>query len=173
MADKQDIDDLLNYINQEDETTKKKKKKKSKKNKKDSTTTENNNNNNNKETKEEEKEKEEPKIENNTKISETEQKEKHLSKKEEKQKQLFLKYLPTNINTDTENESCSKKPEFRENKYRDLIKPSPEIAISTKRFQDNSHLRLIGNWEEGPCTQTNPPTKSIDEQYNCLDDYPV
>ena len=97
--------------------------------------------------KEEEKEKEEPKVENNNKIEENDPKEKHLSKKEEKQKQLFLKYLPTNINTDTENESCSKKQEFRENKYRDLIKPSPEITIISNRFQDNSHLRLIGNWE--------------------------
>ena len=176
MAENQDIDDLLNYINQEDETTKKKKKKKSKKNKKDSSTNENNiNNNEKKEEEKNEKEKvEEPKVENENKIEEKkEPKEKHLSKKEERQKQLFLKYLPTNINTDKENESCSQKQEPRENKYRDLIKPPSDITISNNRFQDNSHLRLIGNWEEGPCTQTNPPTKSIDEQYACLDDYPV
>jgi len=167
MADNKNIDDLLNYINQEDDTTKKKKKKKSKKNKKDSSNNDTNNNIKEEEPKEENKiqPEEEPKKEESTS--------KPLSKKEEKQKQLFLKYLPKNINTDTENESCSQKPEPRENKYRDLIKPSSDIIISNNKFQDNSHLRLIGNWKEDPnYTQTNPPTKSIDEQFNCLDDFP-
>ena len=175
MADKVDIDDLLNYINQDDDTTKKKKKKKNKKNKNDSSTNEINNNNKEEEKneKEKEQEKEEPKQKDENIIEEIKEPQtKTLNKKEEKKKQLFLKYLPKNINTDKENESCSQKQEPRENKYRDLIKPSSDIEISNKRFQDNSHLRLIGNWEEGPCTQTNPPTKSIDEQYDCLDDFP-
>ena len=175
MADKVDIDDLLNYINQDDDTTKKKKKKKNKKNKNDSSTNEINNKNKEEEKneKEKEQEKEEPKQKDENIIEEIKEPQaKTLNKKEEKKKQLFLKYLPKNINTDKENESCSQKQEPRENKYRDLIKPSSDIEISNKRFQDNSHLRLIGNWEEGPCTQTNPPTKSIDEQYDCLDDFP-
>ena len=96
------------------------------------------------------------------------------NQKEEKKKKIFLKYLPKNINTDNENESCSIKEEQRENKYRELIKYDPEIKPSNSRAQDNSSLRLIGNWEEkSNYTQTNPPTKSIDEQYNCLDEFPV
>ena len=163
-----DIDDLLNYINDDskDIDKKKKKKKKSKKNK-------------NEEQKEEEKKIENEKIgEGEENIKQEEDKKNKPSqphnKKEEKHKKAFLKYLPKSINTDTENESCSKKIEPRENKYRDLIKIDSNIEITNNRAQDNSHLRLIGNWEEKPnYTQTNPPTKSIDEQYNCLDDYPV
>ena len=160
------IDDLLDYINSED--TKKKKKKKTKKNK-------------NEVKKEDDKNIEEEKvgegIKNENLKQEEEQKSKpsqHQNKKEEKLKKTFLKYLPKGVNTDTENESCSKKIEFRENKYRDLVKSEPNIIITNNRAQDNSHLRLIGNWEEKEnYTQTNPPTKSIDEQYNCLDDYPI
>ena len=160
------IDDLLKFINKDDDTTKKKKKKKSKKNKKDVSSNENNINNDNKEEdkKEEIKDdkKEEPKSEDQNKIEEVkDNNSKQLSKKEEKQKKLFLKYLPNNINTDKENESCSIKQEPRENKYRDLIKPAEDITITNNRFQDNSHLRLINNWEEGNSTQTSPPTKSI------------
>ena len=173
MADKT-IDDLLNFINQDDDTAKKKKKKKNKKGKKDSSN-DNNTNENKEDEKEKEKEMEEPKSEEQNKPEELKEdsNSKSLNKKEEKQKKLFLKYLPNNINTDKENESCSQKQEPRENKYRELITPGSDITISNKRFQDNSHLRLIGNWEEGDTKQTNPPTKSIDEQYNCLDEFPT
>ena len=177
MAENIKIDDLLDFINKDEETTKKKKKKKSKKNKKDSSSNENNINNNELKEEEDKKEeskedkKEEPNPENQNKI-EVIKDTKQLSKKEEKQKKLFLKYLPNNVNTDKENESCSIKVEPRENKYRDLIKPSSDITITNNRFQDNSHLRLINNWSEGNSTQTTPPTKSIDEQYDCLDDFP-
>ena len=159
------IDDLLNYINSndnyKDKDKKKKKKKKSKKNK-------------NEEINKNEDVKTEDKIED---IKQEEEKNKKVStdsKKGEKQKKIFLKYLPKNINTDSENNSCSNKQEQRENIYRELIKPENNSEIINNRAQDNSHLRLIGNWQEKPnYTQTNPPTKSIDEQYNCLDDYPV
>ena len=159
------IDDLLNFINSNDNDNdkdkKKKKKKKSKKNK-------NEENNKNEDIKNQEK------VEV---LKQEEEKNKPISidsKKEEKHKKAFLKYLPKNINTDSENNSCSNKPEPRDNIYRELIKPENDSEITNNRAQDNSHLRLIGNWQEKPnYTQTNPPTKSIDEQYNCLDDYPI
>ncbi len=164
-VDKLDINDLVNFINDDNGGEKKKKKKKSKKNKNEEPKEESNNNKN--EDKKEEDKKEDLKQEEN-------KPQKMDNKKEEKKKKAFLKYLPKNVNTDKENESCSIKPEPRENIYRELIKTDPEIKISNSRAQDNSTLRLIGNWEEKPnYTQTNPPTKSIDEQYNCLDDYPV
>ena len=161
------IDDLLDYINDDknndNKDKKKKKKKKSKKNK-------------NEEAKEEDNKTEEiKKGENIEDLKEEEEKAKPSTthnKKEEKHKKAFLKYLPKNINTDSENDSCSKKPEPRENKYRELIKT--DSAITNSRAQDNSHLRLIGNWQEKQnYTQTSPPSKSIDEQYDCLDDYPI
>ena len=37
--------------------------------------------------------------------------------------------------------------------------------VSKSRFQDNSIYRLINNWEEKEWSQTNPPTKDIDEQF--------
>ena len=162
MTDQGDIDDLLNFINQEDDDKKKKKKKKSKKNK-------------NEEHKEDKKEEKTEDIKEDVKVEETKNTSSQAhNKKEEKEKKVFLKYLPKTINTDTENESCSVKPEPRENKYRDLIKYDSDIKITSSRAQDNSSLRLIGSWQEKPnYTQTNFPTKSIDEQYGCLDDFPM
>ena len=170
MKENFDIDDLLNYINEGDNDKKKKKKKKNKKNKNKEHKEENTNNNNIKddESKKEnisEEIKQEDKTESNSHPD---------NKKEERKKKAFLKYLPKNINTDKENESCSVKEPERENKYRSLLQYDENIIISNNRGQDNSQLRLIGNWEEKPnYTQTNPPTKSIDEQYNCLDDFPM
>ena len=37
--------------------------------------------------------------------------------------------------------------------------------VSKSRYQDNSLLRLINNWEDKPWQQTTPPTKDIDEQF--------
>jgi hypothetical protein len=161
-----DIDDLLNYINDDNsETEKKKKKKKKKKNKsnEDEIIEEKNVIDN----------KEDEKIINNI-----EEKKKDItvknsqSKKHKKQKKV---YLPKNINTDNENNSTNIPYPKRENKYRNLIKPSENIEIVESRFQDNSHLRLIKNWEEksdlNPYFQTNFPTKSIDEQYTSLDSF--
>ena len=37
--------------------------------------------------------------------------------------------------------------------------------VSKSRFQDNSILRLINNWEDKDWQQTTPPTKDIDEQF--------
>ena len=159
-----DIDDLLNYINDDNsETEKKKKKKKKKKNKsnEDEIIEEKNVIDN----------KEDEKI-----INKIEEKKEDIpvknsqSKKHKKQKKV---YLPKNINTDNENNSTNIPYPKRENKYRNLIKPSENIEIVESRFQDNSHLRLIKNWEEksdlNPYFQTNFPTKSIDEQYTSLD----
>ena len=164
MLDNAGIDDLLNYINDDkDDNKKKKKKKKSKKNKGEEAKGDDKKNENIKS---------EEKIEDLKKEEENKQTQTQ-NKKEGKHKKAFLKYLPKNINTDSENNSCSVKPEPRENKYRELIKYGPEITITNNRAQDNSTLRLIGNWQEKPnYMQTSPPTKSIDEQYNCLDDYP-
>ena len=159
MTDNFGIDDLLNYINDDKDKgsdKKKKKKKKSKKNKNENLKEKENIGEKNEELKQEE-----------------EKYNEFNNKKEDKQKKVFLKYLPKNINTDSENYSCSKKQELRENIYRELIKYDSSVEITNNRAQDNSLLRLIGNWEEkSNYTQTNPPTKSIDEQYNCLDDYP-
>ena len=41
-----------------------------------------------------------------------------------------------------------------------------------ERAQDNSHLRNLGSWKEGPTLQTNPPTIPIDFQYP-NHDYPT
>ena len=167
MAENLDIDDLLNFINKEEDNgdKKKKKKKKSKKNKNEITKEEKDNKTEDIKT---ENKNEDLKQEEESKTTKTH------SKKEENKKKAFLKYLPKDINTDKENESCSIKNEQRENKYRELIKYEPEIKISNSRAQDNSSLRLIGNWtEKSNYKQTNPPTKSIDEQYDCLDDFPI
>jgi len=48
------------------------------------------------------------------------------------------------------------------NPYRNLFDFK---EISKFRYQDNSIFRLINNWEEKEWSQTNPPTKDIDEQF--------
>ena len=48
------------------------------------------------------------------------------------------------------------------NPYRNLFDFK---EISKSRYQDNSIFRLINNWEEKEWSQTNPPTKDIDEQF--------
>ena len=40
-----------------------------------------------------------------------------------------------------------------------------ESKVTYSRAQDNSHFRLIANWQEGPYRQTTPPTIPIDEQF--------
>ena len=66
----------------------------------------------------------------------------------------------------------------RENPYRSLFNFNPE-EITTSRAQDNNRFRLIGDWKEGDWSQTNFPTKDIDELYpnrdwpiGILTDYP-
>ena len=66
----------------------------------------------------------------------------------------------------------------RENPYRSLFNFDPK-EITNSRTQDNSRFRLIGDWKEGDWSQTNFPTKDIDELFpnrdwpiGILTDYP-
>ena len=43
---------------------------------------------------------------------------------------------------------------------------------SMSRFVDNSRFRVLHNWEEGPYTQTTPPSKVITEQF-AEENYPI
>ena len=52
----------------------------------------------------------------------------------------------------------------RENPYRELFKWD-ETQLNNSREQDNSRFRVIGSWKEGEWTQTNYPTKDIDELF--------
>ena len=134
--EKQSIDELLNFIN-DNEDNKKEEKKKEKKEEK-------------KEENEKEDKKEDKKEENEEKEGE---------KKKRKRKAHHKK----------KNHNENKKEEIdgiRPNPYRDLFNWKEKgIEINNSRFQDNSELRLIGNWEEKPWTQTNYPTKDIDELF--------
>jgi hypothetical protein len=52
----------------------------------------------------------------------------------------------------------------RENPYRELFKWDPK-EVNNSRAQDNSRFRVIGSWKEGEWSQTNFPTKDIDELF--------
>ena len=52
----------------------------------------------------------------------------------------------------------------RENPYRELFKWD-EKDLNNSRAQDNSRFRVIGSWKEGEWSQTNYPTKDIDELF--------
>ena len=52
----------------------------------------------------------------------------------------------------------------RENPYRELFKWDPK-ELNNSRAQDNSRFRVIGSWKEGEWSQTNFPTKDIDELF--------
>ena len=68
-----------------------------------------------------------------------------------------------------------KKHNKKKNKKKEKIFEIPQInpyrklfdfkEVSKSRFQDNSILRLINNWEDKDWQQTTPPTKDIDEQF--------
>ena len=68
-----------------------------------------------------------------------------------------------------------KKHNKKKNKKKEKIFDIPQInpyrklfdfkEVSKSRFQDNSILRLINNWEDKDWQQTTPPTKDIDEQF--------
>ena len=52
----------------------------------------------------------------------------------------------------------------RENPYREFFKWD-EKEVNNSRAQDNSRFRILGSWKEGEWTQTNFPTKDIDELF--------
>ena len=52
----------------------------------------------------------------------------------------------------------------RENPYRELFKWDSK-ELNNSRAQDNSRFRVIGSWKEGEWSQTNFPTKDIDELF--------
>jgi len=43
--------------------------------------------------------------------------------------------------------------------------PYSKKNVKTIRFQDNSPIVNLKSWQEGPTTQTNPPIRTIDEQF--------
>ncbi len=162
-----DLDDLLNYINDEGDDKKKKKKKSKKK------STHNEQSESQKIPIQEDPKKEEIKINNNPEINLTNQQSPKNDKTQSHKKKHKKEYIPKYANTDSENNSITEQTPIRENPYREKIKIENENKeISTLSFQDNSHFRLIGNWKEKETKQTIPITKSIDEQYFSLSEFP-
>ncbi len=162
-----DLDDLLNYINDEGDDKKKKKKKSKKK------STHNEQSESQKIPIQEDPKKEEIKINNNPEINLTNQQSPKNDKTQSHKKKHKKEYIPKYANTDSENNSITEQTPIRENPYREKIKIENENKeISTLSFQDNSHFRLIGNWKEKETKQTIPITKSIDEQYSSLSEFP-
>ena len=101
-------------------------------------------------------EKEEPKNEIITGKEEKEEKE-----EEPKEQQAKKKKKKNN----------KKKSKKKNNKIFEIPQTNPYKKlfdfkeVTNSRFQDNSVLRLINNWEEKEWSQTTPPTKDIDEQF--------
>ena len=147
-----DIDDLVNFINEDKGESKKKKGKKKKKQEEPI------------EEKKEEDKKEDTKSEE---IKQTDNDEEGKSKKKKKKKKT----------TEEAENTITTSDEPKENPYRSLIKYDESIKIDNTRFQDNSILRVLNNWEEAkdPSTwkQTNYPTKSMDEQYSKPEELPI
>ena len=147
-----DIDDLVNFINEDKGESKKKKGKKKKKQEEPI------------EEKKEEDKKEDTKSEE---IKQTDNNEEGKSKKKKKKKKT----------TEEAENTITTSDEPKENPYRSLIKYDESIKIDNTRFQDNSILRVLNNWEEAkdPSTwkQTNYPTKSMDEQYSKPEELPI
>ena len=158
----QSIDDLLDFINNDTKEVKKSKKKNKK----------------HKEEKKEEKE-EEKKEEKKEEKEEEKKEQKEEEKKEEKEDQKDDE--KENEDDDQKDDSPKKKKKKkhhhkkkkheneegpRENTYRKYTNWEEQgIEITNSRFQDNSKFRLIGSWKEGEWTQTNYPTKDIDELF--------
>lgn len=70
---------------------------------------------------------------------------------------------------DEEEEKKGKEEEkkVRENKYKEFwLKELAGATYVNTRFQDNSQFRILRNWQEKEgWNQTNPPTRTIDEQF--------
>ena len=110
--------------------------------------------------KEEKKEdkKEEKKEEEKKKESEDEE-EKEEAKDEQKKKKKKKKHKKK------KKKDANKLEEGpRENPYREFFKWD-QAEVNNSREQDNSRFRVIGSWKEGEWSQTNYPTKDIDELF--------
>lgn len=142
-----DIDDLVNFINEDTDSKKKKSKKK----------------------KQQQQQQEQPQ-------PQTEETNKEQQPPQPKQEDTIKPPNKTNTNNTTTN---TQSEWIRDNPYKDLIKYDSSIEITSSRFQDNSHLRLINNWNEVNETtssswkQTNYPTYSLDEQYSNNNELPI
>ena len=156
-----DIDDLLDFINKDEGEGKKKKGKKKKDKDQANNKTEDN-------------KKDEEIIEKKEDIKEDVPKEETENQEQVDKTKKKKKKKKKNNNENQNTITSSTEP--LENKYRSLIKYDENVTITNTRFQDNSMLRLIGNWEEAkdPSTwkQTNFPTKSIDDQFEKLEEFP-
>ena len=109
-----------------------------------------------KEDKKEEKEKEEKK-----ESDDEEEAEKNEPEGGEKKKKKKKKHRKKKKKKDGE----QKLPDGpRENPYREYINWDPK-EVNNSRAQDNSRFRVLGSWQEGEWTQTNFPTKDIDELF--------
>ena len=102
-------------------------------------------------------------IESSIKVTEESKNEIKLEKEKEKEeaKEVVKKKKKKN-NKKKAKKSCKIFEIPQTNPYKELIDFK---EFSKSRFQDNSILRLINNWEEKEWFQTTPPTKDIDEQF--------
>lgn len=154
----QSIDDLLDFINDDTkEATPSKKKNKKKKNKEES--------------KQENKKEEIPKEEKQEELKNEEEK-KEISEQKEDEKELDEDQKEEEPHKKKKKKKHHKKKKQesedgpRENPYRKYTNWKEQgIEITNSRFQDNSQFRLLGSWKEGEWTQTNYPTKDIDELF--------
>ena len=106
-----------------------------------------------KEEKEDDKKESDDEEEDNSKKDNTQEGEGKKKKKKKKHKKKKKK------------EGEQKLPEGpRENPYREYFKWDPK-EVNNSRAQDNSRFRVLGSWQEGEWTQTNLPTKDIDELF--------
>ena len=108
----------------------------------------------------------EKEIEQKNKIEEEPKNEINIGKEEKDEKEEEPKEHQVSKKKKKHNKKKSKKNKIFEipqtNPYKSLI---DFTEITNSRFQDNSILRLINNWEEKDWSQTTPPTKDIDEQF--------
>ena len=112
-----------------------------------------------KEVKKEEKEKEEKKKESDDEEDEEDNK-KEGNQEETKKKKKKRKHHKKKKKK--EQNKLEEGP--RENPYRELFKWDPK-ELNNSRAQDNSRFRVLGSWKEGEWSQTNYPTKDIDELF--------
>ena len=107
-----------------------------------------------------EKKKEEKKEEKKDESDDDEEEEKKEGQEEQKKKKKKKKHKKKK----NKNKKNQLEEGPRENPYRELFKWDPK-EVNNSRAQDNSRFRVIGSWKEGEWTQTNYPTKDIDELF--------
>ncbi|KAL4439126.1 hypothetical protein ABPG74_008901 [Tetrahymena malaccensis] len=113
---------------------------------------------------------------------------KQLSKTQTNKKQKDVSKESSSINDDLaflqslikNNQELEKKQntvvikEKKSEKTRNTLGPAYRegVLLAINRFQDNSEIRMLGNWQEGQTQQTQPPTVRIDQQFP-ENEYPI